>query len=164
MEQAYQSMHSRKNHKFNKKYRAAADFLGCGAAMSGKPGQGVVIWKAPQWNVRVWPQTGTTEHRWCSKRQRRQNIIRIHEVFFFSFCVSLERHMTPLLILALTVKAHCQLRLKHVTTLNLLLSHCKTKINQRMLRLQAASARRYKKTEEWKTDKYRSAKEMFEHD
>lgn len=94
----------------------------------------------PQWNVRVWPQTGTTECCWSSKHQRRQNIIWIHEVFFFSFCVSLERHVKPLLILALTVRAHCQLRLKHVNALNLLLSHSKTKINQRMLRLQAVSA------------------------
>lgn len=64
--------------------------------------------------------------------------------FSFSF-VSLWKDTTPppLLILALTVGAHCQLRLKHFSTFNLLLSLClslsKTKINQSMLRLQAAS-------------------------
>lgn len=60
--------------------------------------------------------------------------------FSFLFCVSLKRHVRPLLIWAPTVRAHCQLRLKHVNTLSLLLSHSQTKINQRMLCLQAASA------------------------
>lgn len=136
MEQDYQNMHSRKKHKFNRVR---------GAAMSCKLGRGVVIWKAPP----VECQSLTPDRNHWTPLMFRQNIIWIHEGFFFSFCVSLERHVNPLLILALTVRAHCQPRFKHVNALNLLLFHSETKINQRMLRLQAASAWSLKE-KEWR--------------